>query len=101
MSNKIERIKMVKAMEFIARQLNDEEILLDDWFNFGVGDGEIPLGQLSVEANDFDGCFSIAEWYADDTRFAELMHTFLRCMKAAYKSGGLYCDGVVSKKSGK
>lgn len=31
------------------------------------------------------------EWFDD------LMDTFLWCMKKAYKSGGLYCDNVVSK----
>ena len=97
MNNKIERIKAVKAMEFLARQINDE-MVLEQWFMDGVADGDIPYGSLSVEKEDFD------EWgigyYFDDNRFAELMNTFLSCMKGAYKSGGLYCDNVVSKARG-
>lgn len=90
-----ERVKMVKAMEFIARQVNDEEVF-DYWLTLGVADGDIEYGDLSP-------CKNLAEdeaaWYADDDKnFAELMETFLSLMKYAKKSGGLYCDGVASKK---
>ena len=37
------------------------------------------------------------EYYCDDQTFADLMDTFLYVMAAARKSGGLYCDKVVSK----
>ena len=86
---------MVKAMEYIARQLNDEEIL-EAWFIDGVADGDIDYGDLSIKDEDLDqfGVF----YYTDDKTFADLMHTFLRLMKAAVKSGGLYCDGIVDKK---
>ena len=40
MENKIERTKAVLAMEYIARQINDEEIF-DIWLTYGPGDGEI------------------------------------------------------------
>ena len=74
-----ERIKMVKAMEFLARQINDEDVFYF-WLRDGVADSDIP-----------------AYWYCEsDLRFAELMGTFVRCMKRACESGGLYCDGVVS-----
>ena len=88
--NTQERIKMVKAMEYITRQLNDEGIF-DSWLISGVADGDIDYGDLSAE-DDGD-----VEYYTEDTRFADLMDAFLWCMKKAYKSGGLYCDGVVSK----
>ncbi len=83
-----ERMKMVKAMEYIARQLNDEEIL-ESWLAAGVADGDIEYGDLTTYAD-------IDDWYIEDQHFSDLMETFLRCMKAAKKHGGLYCDGVVS-----
>ena len=87
--NKNERIKMVKAMEYIARQINDEDVFAG-WLISGVAAGDIEYADLSEED---DGT---ASYYTDDERFAELMQTFLLCMKEAYKDGGLYCDGVVS-----
>ena len=93
--NKIERVKMVKAMEYIARQVNDEEVFYG-WLTLGVADGDIEYGDLTVNENLEE---DEAAWYADDDKgFAELMETFLSVMKAAKKSGGLYCDGVVSGK---
>lgn len=89
--NKAERIKMVKAMEFIARQINDEEVFYT-WLMGGVADGDIEYGDL--DGADLDG---VCEWYIRDGAFAELMQCFLRHMTYARKSGGLYCDGVVSR----
>ena len=88
--NKNERIKMIKAMEYIARQINDEDVFAG-WLVSGVADGDIDYADIS---EDDDGTVS---YYADDERFADLMQTFLLCMKEAYKDGGLYCDNVVSK----
>ena len=92
--NKVERVKMVKAMEFIARNLNDEAILLD-WLTIGVADGDIEYGDLDVATSDID----YFEDAIEDEAFGDLMDTFIRCMAKARKSGGLYCDGVVSKAS--
>ena len=89
--NKVERIKMVKAMEFIARQVNNEYVL-ENWLMNGVADGDIDYGNLSVEVDDMDSL----EYYLEDEPFAELMETFLCVMKSA-KKGGLYCDKVISK----
>lgn len=47
----IERIKMVKAMEFVARQINNEEIFYS-WLLCGVADGDILYGQLEASVND-------------------------------------------------
>lgn len=33
----------------------------------------------------------------EDAHFADLMQRFLNIMSGAKKSGGLYCDGVVSE----
>ena len=90
--NTTERIKMVKAMEFLVRQTNDEEVF-ESWLISGVADGDIEYGELSVTDDDVDNL----EYYCDDQTFADLMDTFLYVMAAARKSGGLYCDKVVSK----
>lgn len=87
----IERVKMIKAMEFICRSINDEEVFYP-WLSVGVADGDIEYGDLSVTDDDLDSL----EYYYDDKEFADLMDVFLRRMAAARKSGGLYCDGIVS-----
>ena len=86
--NKIERAKMMLAMEFIARQINDEDVF-DGWLMCGVADGDIPYGSFDITDVDED--------YLDDSTFEDVMSCFLRCMKGAYNSGGLYCDDVVCK----
>ena len=85
-----ERIAMVKAMEFICRQINDEEVF-EGWLLEGVADGDIEYGDLNVSIRDEDEF----DYYIDDDNFKDLMSCFLRCMKNAYKSGGLYCNGIV------
>lgn len=91
--NKIERIKMIKAMEFVARQINNEDILYS-WLLCGIADGDIPYGQLEVSLDDET---SLDVYFEDDAAFADLMHLFLKLMSKAYKDeSGLYCDGVVS-----
>ena len=89
--NKELRIKMIKAMEYIARNLNDEEIF-EPWLSVGVADGDIEYGDLDVKPDDLENL----EFYAEDDNFKDLMALFLRMMKRANESGGLYCDGVVS-----
>lgn len=86
-----ERIKMVKAMEYIARQINDEAIF-EGWLMVGVADGDIEYGDLDDKTN-----LDYIDYYIEDDSFAELMDTFLRKMSQARKDGGLYCDGVTSK----
>lgn len=91
MANMIERMTMVKAMEFIARNLNDED-LLDMWLMDGVADGDVQYGDVSVRAGDDE----VLEFYTKNENFPRLMQSFLLIMKDAVKSGGLYCDGVQS-----
>ena len=93
MANMEVRTKMVKAMEFLIRSLNAED-LMEDWLMVGVPDGDIEYGDLDVdeEAVAEDIC-NVSE----DEEFAALMGTFLATMSLAYTDGGLYCDGVVSK----
>ena len=86
------RIKMVKAMEFITRQINDEGVF-EGWLIGGVADGDIKYGDLEVRDEDREDLAV----YIEDESFADLMHTFLYLMKNASRSGGLHCDGVVSE----
>lgn len=92
--NAIERIKMIKAMEFICRNLNNEDHIYA-WLTDGVADGDIDYGDLSIKDED-EAWF---EYYLKDDVFADLMDTFLFVMRKAAKNGGLYCDDVVSKSS--
>lgn len=84
-----ERKKMILAMEFICRHINDENVM-EGWLMCGVPDGDVPYG-----------CFDIATINDDDTliedeNFKELMECFLRRMEGAAESGGLYCGNVVT-----
>lgn len=85
--NKNERIKVVKAMETLARSINDERVF-STWLLLGVADGDIDENTPDEEL-DF--------YVEEDVQFADLMNTFLKCMSNAYKNGGLYVDNVVSK----
>lgn len=80
-----ERIELVRAMETVARAVNDEEVF-EAWLMCGVADGDI----------DKDTTDEDLEWYAEEENFKELMDVFLRMMARAKKSGGLYCGDVVS-----
>ena len=86
------RIKMVKAMEFIARQLNDEYIY-ESWAVFGVGEDEIEYADLSCDEEAGSEDF---KYYIKDKEFSDLMELFVHLMARAKKSGGLYCDGICS-----
>lgn len=86
--NTIIRAKMVLAMEFIARQINDEDVF-DGWLRSGVVDGDIDYGSFDVDDVD--------DYYLEDDNFRDLMDCFLRRMKCAYESGGLYCDQIATK----
>ena len=85
-----ERTKMVEAMEYICRQINDERTL-DVWLTIGVADGDIEYGCFDPEN---ENAMAYAE---DDFEFSELMATFLRRMCHAAREGGLYCNGVVAE----
>lgn len=82
-----DRKKAVLAMEFLARQINDEAVF-EGWLMTGVADGDIEYGSVDLDQVD--------DYYTEPENFAELMDCFLRRMSAARKSGGLYCGGVVS-----
>lgn len=98
------RLQMVKAMEFIARQVNDEEVF-ELWLLEGPGDGEIQYGDTAVSCRDIDT--DLYDYYCGghlyqqdeaDEHFRDLMDTFLDLMKYARRSGGLFCDEIVSNR---
>lgn len=83
-----ERKMMVLAMEYIVRQVNNEDVLMP-WLMGGVADGDIEYGCFDPDAVD--------EYYTEEETFADLMYCFLRRMAQAKESGGLYCGKVVSR----
>lgn len=85
--DKTKRIKMIKAMEFLVRNLNDES-LMDGWLMCGVPDGDIEYGDLETDNYDDD-------YFMEDEHLSELMGLFLKTMKHAEHTG-LYIDGVIS-----
>lgn len=86
--NVIERKKMVLAMEYIARQINDENVFMPRLMT-GIADGDLSYGEWDPEMVD--------DYYIEDSNFTDLMDCFLRRMSRAGKSGGLYCNGIVTK----
>ena len=84
-----DRRKMLVAMEYICRQINDEDVFVG-WLMCGVPDGDIPYGNLDYEQIDPDDIM------VEDDSFKDIMDCFLRRMAGAKRSGGLYCGGVVS-----
>lgn len=91
MTNKLERLQLVKCMEYIVRNLNDESIF-DSWLYAGVADGDIPYGHVAIEPGDEEDL----DYYIEDDNFSDLISLFLRLMTRARKSGGLYCGGIAA-----
>lgn len=85
------RKKAVVCMEYLARQINNEDVF-EGWLQCGVADGDIEYGNLDTSAVD--------DYYIEDDNFKDLMTVFLRRMYFAYKDGGLYCGEVVSGSKG-
>ena len=83
--NLYSRGQLIRAMDSIARCVNDED-MLDFWLTNGVADGDL----------DYAASGENLEYYCRDENFARLMGTFLILMGKAKHSGGLYHDGVVS-----
>ena len=85
-----ERAKMVLAMEYVVRHLNDEDDFMG-WLMGGVADGDIKYGETDPETVD--------DYYLETNTFRELMECFLRRMKYAEKGGGLCCDLIATRDS--
>lgn len=85
-----ERKKMLLAMEYICRQINDEEICMH-WLIMGVPDGDVEYGNFDMsQIDDNDNML-------EDKNFEELMRCFLQCIQMSIKDGGLFCGGVVAE----
>lgn len=81
------RCEIVRAMDLLARTINDEEVF-ETWLIYGVADGDITEDTTDDEL----------ECYIGDEEFASLMNTFTIIMRDAHLSAGLYADGVTSKR---
>lgn len=90
--DKTDRKKMLLAMEFICRHINNEDVFMG-WLSHGVADGDIEYGCFDTSVIDDDDCI------LENEEFKELMACFLRRMELTAKSGGLYCDGIVADKN--
>lgn len=77
-----ERLKLLRAIDLIARSCNNEDHI-DYWLTNGIADGDAD----SDKELDF---------YTNDGNFAEVMDAFLETMHLARENGGLYCDGVTN-----
>ena len=89
MKNKEERKKMVVAMDYIVRSMNDEDDIIP-WLSLGVPDGDIN------HATDWEVTGYTDDYFEEDDNLAELMGLFLKLMRRANANGGLYCDGILS-----
>lgn len=76
----IERVKVLRAMDTIARTINNEDIF-ESWLVYGVPDEEI-----QPDTKD-DELMWLVE---DDEDWQEMLDTFSRVMYLAYKDGGLW-----------
>lgn len=88
-NTKTDRKRMVLAMEYVCRQINDEDVFMG-WLMNGVPDGDVPYGCFDTEIISDD------DTLIEDDNFRELMECFLRRMEGAAESGGLYCGDVVT-----
>jgi hypothetical protein len=91
--NAKERKTMVMCMEFIARNINDEEVF-EGWLINGVEDGDIIYDYIIKNIEETRDL--VDEYYIENNSLRDLMDCFLRRMKGAIKSGGLYCDGITT-----
>lgn len=85
--NREERAKLIVAMEYITRHINDEDVFMS-WLMCGVPDGDIEYGSFDTSKVD--------EYFLQDDHFKEVIALFMRLMNSAYESGGLYCDKICS-----
>ena len=84
--NENECYAMIRAMDMLARQTNNETAL-ETWFQQGISDGDIDTETPDEMLND----------YISDEKFADVLDTFLCVMSESYKQGGLSVDGVNSE----
>ena len=89
---RMSRYILIKAMEIIVRNVNDESYLMN-WLQDGIADGDIDYNSFGVSKNEI----SNLEYYDNDTEFRNLMNLFLDIITKVKKNGGLYNSGVCSE----
>lgn len=80
--NIFDRVKAVRAMDFLARSLNNVDHL-ERWLMYGVADGDQTLTDKEI-----------ADTYCDDATFTALSDEFTYLMRIARNNGGLFIDGL-------
>lgn len=91
MNEKTERrARLVKAMELLARAVNDEDVF-ELWLQDGVADGDITDKTTPEEVAQMG--------YCDDAHFRAILSTFASLMRLATMDtarGAFYADGIIS-----
>ena len=82
MSNntKLDRMKLVACLEYIARHVNDEELFYNIWATYGVADGDIPYGHIPLTTYKEENL----ENYIEDDNIIYLIEKFLYMMHRVY-----------------
>lgn len=78
------RADAIRAMDFLARSINDEIICLNYWLCDGVADGDVNGAETDEDL----------DYYTEEDNFVEIAMLFVRCMNMARKDG-LYIDNVM------
>lgn len=78
------RAEAIRAMDFLARSINDEVICIDYWFCDGVADGDVNGAETDEDL----------DYYTEEDNFVEIAMLFVRCMNMARKDG-LYIGNVM------
>ena len=67
----LDRYNLIKAMEIVIRNINDESII-ERWLVNGVADGDLDSTTLGLSADEIDNL----EYYDDNDNFKDLMNLF-------------------------
>lgn len=86
----LERYKLLKAMDIIARYVNNESFI-EEWLANGVPDGDINIDNISVSKEELENL----SYYSFNNHFKDAIDSFMEVIINAYEDGGLYCDSVV------
>ena len=82
-----DRRKMILCMEFIMRNLNDEELFYR-WILAGIPDDEFKFGEFNPEVVD--------DYYIDPENFKDFVRIFLDILKSTEEGNAIYCGAVLS-----
>lgn len=77
------RADAIRAMDFLARSINDEPICVNYWLSDGVADGDVDGTETDEDL----------DYYTEEDNFVEMTILFVKCMNAARRDG-IYVDNV-------